>query len=587
MNPTGNPSLPGEPPRNRPAPLNGPTPPTGPAPLTGDSPPTRNALPTENAPSTENPLPAGSPLATANPLLAGHSLLAGRAVPGTGNDAWHAVAAATGEPFGPPHRDASAEQVAEAARLAAADARAFRALPPERRAAFLDACAEEIEALGDALLELAARETGLPPARLTGERGRACGQLRLFADLVRSGAALGARIDSGPSGTDVRLRRVPLGPVAVFGASNFPLAFSVAGGDTASALAAGCPVVVKGHPAHPGTGEMVARAVTAAAARTGMPAGVFSLLVGRGHDVGLALVGDPRITAVGFTGSRTGGLALLAAGRSRPVPIPVHAEMSAVNPVIMLDGALAEPEAAADAYVASLTAGAGQFCTNPGLLLLPAGPAGDAFLSAAARAVKAAEGQVMLTPDIARAYTEGVRRWEDVPGVREVARGTAGAGAYAPAPVVLVCDTATYTAHTDLSGEVFGAAGLVVRWSGMDELLHLLEELEGQLTATLHATDADRTTALGLLPVLEERAGRVLWGGWPTGVEVCHAMVHGGPWPATSSPGTTSVGTLAVERWLRPVCYQSFPDALLPPELRDDNPLRVPRQTGATLTPGA
>ncbi|MEU3837796.1 aldehyde dehydrogenase (NADP(+)) [Streptomyces microflavus] len=535
---------------------------------------------------TRNPSPNGDSFPNGPAPLTGHSLLAGREVPGTG-DAWYAVAAATGEPFGPPHRDASTEQVAEAARLAAADSRAFRALPPEQRAAFLDACAEEIETLGDALLELAAQESGLPPARLTGERERTCGQLRLFADLVRSGTALGARIDTGPSGTDVRLRRIPLGPVAVFGASNFPLAFSVAGGDTASALAAGCPVVVKSHPAHPGTGEAVARAVTTAAARTGMPAGVFSLLVGRDHDVGLALVGDPRITAVGFTGSRAGGLALITVGRSRPVPIPVHAEMSAVNPVIMLDGALARPEQAAAPYVASLTAGAGQFCTNPGLLLLPAGPAGDAFLSAVAQAMKATEGQVMLTPDIARAYTEGVRRWEDVPGVREVARGTAGAGPYTPAPVVLECDAATYTAHEDLTGEVFGAAGLVVRWSGTDELLQLLEELEGQLTATLHGTEADLSTALGLLPVLEERAGRVLWGGWPTGVEVCHAMVHGGPWPATSSPGTTSVGTLAVERWLRPVCYQSFPDTLLPSELRDDNPLRAPRQTGAGLIQGA
>ncbi|MFI1910880.1 aldehyde dehydrogenase (NADP(+)) [Streptomyces microflavus] len=535
---------------------------------------------------TRNPSPTGDSFPNGPAPLTGHSLLAGHEVPGTG-DAWYAVAAATGEPFGPPHRDASTEQVAEAARLAAADSRAFRALPPEQRAAFLDACAEEIETLGDALLELAAQESGLPPARLTGERERTCGQLRLFADLVRSGTALGARIDTGPSGTDVRLRRVPLGPVAVFGASNFPLAFSVAGGDTASALAAGCPVVVKSHPAHPGTGEAVARAVTTAAARTGMPAGVFSLLVGRDHDVGLALVGDPRITAVGFTGSRAGGLALITAGRSRPVPIPVHAEMSAVNPVIMLDGALARPEQAAAPYVASLTAGAGQFCTNPGLLLLPAGPAGDAFLSAVAQAMKATEGQVMLTPDIARAYTEGVRRWEDVPGVREVARGTAGAGPYTPAPVVLECDAATYAAHEDLTGEVFGAAGLVVRWSGTDELLQLLEELEGQLTATLHGTDADRSTALGLLPVLEERAGRLLWGGWPTGVEVCHAMVHGGPWPATSSPGTTSVGTLAVERWLRPVCYQSFPDTLLPSELRDDNPLQTPRQTGAGLIQGA
>ncbi|QWQ45467.1 aldehyde dehydrogenase (NADP(+)) [Streptomyces sp. YPW6] len=527
------------------------------------------------------PLTGQSPL-TGHAPLTGQSLLAGREVTGTGAP-WHALAAATGEPFGPPYRDASTEQVAEAARLAAADARAFRTLPPERRAAFLDACAEEIEALGDALLELAARETGLTPARLTGERDRTCRQLRLFADLVRSGSALGVRIDSGPSGTDVRLRRVPLGPVAVFGASNFPLAFSVAGGDTASALAAGCPVVVKAHPAHPGTGEAVARAVTAAAARTRVPAGVFSLVVGRGHEVGLALVEDPRIAAVGFTGSRAGGLALVAAGRARPVPVPVHAEMSAVNPVIVLDGALAEPEPAAEGYVASLTGGAGQFCTNPGLLLLPAGPAGDAFLAAVARTLRTAEGQVMLTPDIARAYTEGVRRWAAVPGVREAARGTAGPGPYAPAPVVLTCDAAVYGADEGLTGEVFGAAGLVVRWSGTEELLGLLEGLEGQLTATLHGADTDRTTALQLLPVLEERAGRVLWGGWPTGVEVCHAMVHGGPWPATSSPAATSVGTLAVERWLRPVCYQSFPDALLPAELRDGTAPH-PRDPGPALT---
>ncbi|WP_443034249.1 aldehyde dehydrogenase (NADP(+)) [Streptomyces sp. BE147] len=513
--------------------------------------------------------------------MTGHSILAGCEAPGTG-DAWQAVTAATGEPIGPPLRDASAEQIAEAARLAEADARAFRALPAERRAAFLDACAEEIEALGDALVDRAAHETGLPPVRLAGERGRTCGQLRLFADLVRSGTALGVRIDSGASRTDVRMRRIPVGPVAVFGASNFPLAFSVAGGDTVSALAAGCPVVVKAHPSHPGTSEAVARAVTTAAARTGMPAGVFSLLVGRGNEAGLALVGDPRIAAVGFTGSRAGGLALVAAAQSRPVPVPVHAEMSAVNPVIMLDGALAEPGPAADGYVASLTSGAGQFCTNPGLLLLPAGPAGDAFLSAVAQAVASTKGQVMLNPGISRAYTEGVQRWAAVEGVREVARGTAGDGPYAPAPAVLACDAATYAAHEELTGEVFGAAGLVVRWSGTEELLSLLENLEGQLTATVQGTDADRATALRLLPVLEERAGRILWGGWPTGVEVGHAMVHGGPWPATSSPGTTSVGTLAIERWLRPVCYQSFPGPLLPPELRDDTPLPADR-----LTPGA
>ncbi|WP_225838034.1 aldehyde dehydrogenase (NADP(+)) [Streptomyces sp. NK08204] len=522
--------------------------------------------------------------------LTGNSIVAGRDVPGVG-EAWHGVVAATGEPRGPQLRDASPDQVARAAELAAAVARDYRALPADRRAAFLDACAEEIEALGDDLLRLAASESGLPLDRLTGERGRTCGQLRMFAGLVRGGDALGVRVDPAlperrplPR-ADLRLRRIPVGPVAVFGASNFPLAFSVAGGDTASALAAGCPVIAKAHPAHPGTCELVARALTAAAERTGMPAGVFSLLVGRGIEVGQTLVRDPRIAAVGFTGSRSGGLALVETANSRPVPIPVYAEMSAVNPVIILDGALADPVSLATAYVGSLTNGAGQFCTNPGLLLLPTGDAGDAFRTAVAEAVAGTTGQVMLTPGIAEGYAKGSARWAATEGVSVVAQGVPGESPYAPGPVVLECDAATYTAHEDLSDEVFGAAGLVVRWSGTDELLALLERAEGQLTVTLHGTDADLATAERVLPVLEERAGRILWGGWPTGVEVCHAMVHGGPWPATSSPGTTSVGTLAIERWLRPVCYQSFPDALLPEELRTDNPLGVTRLVDGVLEP--
>ncbi|MFE1754811.1 aldehyde dehydrogenase (NADP(+)) [Streptomyces anandii] len=524
--------------------------------------------------------------------LTGNSIVAGHDVPGEG-PVWRGAVAATGEARGPWLRDASPRQIAQAARAAAAAAREFRALPAHRRAAFLDACAEEIEALGEDLLELASAESGLPRARLTGERARTCGQLRMFAALVRGGDAVGVRVDPALPGRrplprpDLRLRRIPVGPVAVFGASNFPLAFSVAGGDTASALAAGCPVLTKAHPAHPGTCELVARAVTTAARRTGMPAGVFSLLVGRGTEVGQALVRDPRITAVGFTGSRAGGLALVEAANARPVPIPVYAEMSSVNPVIVLEGALADPTALAAAYVASLTSGAGQFCTNPGLLLLPAGEAGDAFRAAVAEAVSGTAGQVMLTPGIAGAYDEGWGRWAAVDGVRVVARGVPGESPYAPGPVVLECDAAAYAAHGDLAGEVFGAAGLVVRWSGTEELLALLEGIEGQLTATLQGTGADLATAARLLPVLEERAGRILWGGWPTGVEVCHAMVHGGPWPATSAPATTSVGTLAVDRWLRPVCYQSFPEALLPGELRAAGPLGAPRLVDGTLAPGA
>ncbi|MFF1278727.1 aldehyde dehydrogenase (NADP(+)) [Streptomyces marokkonensis] len=522
--------------------------------------------------------------------LTGTSIVAGRDIPGTG-EPWRGIEAATSKPLGPPLRDASPDHVAQAARLAASAAREYRTMPGHRRAAFLDACADGIEALGDSLLQLAASESGLPLDRLTGERGRTCGQLRIFADLVRSGDALGVRVDSALperlplARADLRLRKIPVGPVAVFGASNFPLAFSVAGGDTASALAAGCPVIAKAHPAHPGTSELVARAIVSAAEHTGMPAGVFSLLVGRGTGVGQNLVRDPRIMAVGFTGSRAGGMALVRAANSRPVPIPVHAEMSAVNPVIVLDGALSDPAALATAYVASLTNGSGQFCTNPGLLLLPTGAAGDAFRSAVAQTVADTTGRVMLTPGITEAFIEGSRRWAAVDGVSMLAQGMPGESPYAPGPVVLECDVATYMAHEDLSGEVFGAAGLLVRWSGVDELLGLLEGMDGQLTATIHGTDADLTTAMRLLPVLEELAGRILWGGWPTGVEVCHAMVHGGPWPATSSPATTSVGTLAIERWLRPVCYQSFPDALLCEELRTDNPLGVTRLIDGRLEP--
>lgn len=517
--------------------------------------------------------------------ITGASIIAGSDVIG-GGEPWQARSADTGEPFGPQFRDATVDQVARACAEAAAAARAFRAVSLTDRAAFLDACADEIEALGEPLLDVAARESGLPLARLTGERGRTTGQLRLFAEVVRRGIALDVRIDPAQPDRaplprpDLRLRMVPLGPVAIFGASNFPLAFSVAGGDTASALAAGCPVVAKAHPAHPGTSELVARALVRAAARTGMPPGVVSLLVGRGTAVGTALVADPRITAVGFTGSRGGGLALVEVAAARPVPIPVYAEMSAVNPVVILPGALADPAALpglAAAYLASLTNGSGQFCTNPGLLLVPEGEAGDAFVAAIGAAAASAAGQTMLTPEIASAYRSGTAAWLDTDGVQVIASGMAGAGPHAPAPIVVSCSAAAYRAEPTLAGEVFGAAGLVVRWSDATELAALLEGLEGQLTATLHGSAADLPAAAAVLPILEERAGRVVWGGWPTGVEVAHAMVHGGPWPATSAPSTTSVGTLALRRWLRPVSYQGLPAELLATELRDDNPWGVPR----------
>lgn len=484
--------------------------------------------------------------------------------------------------------DSDQPDVAAATAAAAEAFAAYRATSPAERSAFLEAVAAEIAADEDAIIVAAVRESGLPEARITGEVGRTTGQLRMFAGVVAQGDHLGVRIDPAlPDRTplpraDIRQRMVPLGPVAVFGASNFPLAFSTAGGDTASALAAGCPVVVKGHPAHPVTGTLVARAITRAVEKSGLPAGTFSFVLG-GIETGQELVADPRITAVGFTGSRGGGLALVRAAAAREVPIPVYAEMSSINPVVVLPGALASNDIAAfaEAYVGSLTLGSGQFCTNPGLLFLPAGEQGDEFLRAAGEAVAAATGQTMLTPGIAEAYRTGTATLRDVAGVRVVAEGTA-AGDLAPAPQVVE----TSALEHPVTDEVFGASGVVVRYADVADLLPRLEALEGQLTATVHAdadSDADTEQAAALLPVLELKAGRILFNGWPTGVEVGHAMVHGGPFPATSDSRTTSVGSLAIERFQRPVAYQDVPAALLPDAVRDDNPWGLLRRIDGSL----
>ena len=469
----------------------------------------------------------------------------------------------------------SDDDLADACAAAEAAAIPYADLPLETRAAFLDAIAKNIEALGDALIERAALESGLPVARITGERGRTCGQLRLFASEVRDGQWLKLRIDhSDPARTppkpDLRLRMVPLGPVAVFGASNFPLAFSTAGGDTASALAAGSPVVVKGHPAHPGTSEFIAGAIVQAAADTGVPAGVFSLLSGTGHSIGAALVADPRIQAVGFTGSRTGGEALMRIAAARIQPIPVFAEMSAINPVILLPAALAaRGKALAAGFIGSLTLGSGQFCTNPGLLLAIDSPDLDAFLAEAGQAIEAQAPQTMLTAGIHAAYEKGSAALAATAEVKTIARGVHPTGPHEGRAILFSVSAGDWLANAELRHEVFGAASIVVRCTDRDELLSVLARLEGQLTATLHMDDADLDDARALLPVLERRVGRILANGWPTGVEVTHAINHGGPYPATSDGRTTSVGTLAIDRFLRPVSYQDLPTALLPQVLRE------------------
>ncbi|RAK58128.1 aldehyde dehydrogenase (NADP(+)) [Phenylobacterium deserti] len=501
-----------------------------------------------------------------------------------GAETFQAVNPATGQKLEPAFTSATAEHAARAAELAWAAFDTYRDTSPEQRAAFLESIAEEILAIGDELIERAMSETGLPRPRLEGERGRTVGQLRLFAQVVRQGDWLDARIDPAmPERTplprsDLRLRQIAVGPVAVFGASNFPLAFSVAGGDTASALAAGCPVVVKGHPAHPGTSEMVGRAIQAAVAKAGLPEGVFSLVTGHSHELGGALVTHPHIKSVGFTGSRGGGLALVKLAAARPEPIPVFAEMSSINPVYLMRGALAEKaEDLGRAFVGSLTMGAGQFCTNPGLVVALESPDLDRFVQAAGEAVGQASPAVMLTPGIHQAYVKGLERLAAVPGIQEVGRGLEPNGPHLGQAAVFSVSAEVFLADKTLSEENFGASSVIIRCRDVEELMKVTEELEGQLTATLHMSDADHEDARKLVRVLERKAGRILVNGWPTGVEVSHAMVHGGPYPATSDSRFTSVGTLAIRRFLRPVSYQDLPAALLPEALKPENPLGLRR----------
>lgn len=515
--------------------------------------------------------------------LEGKQLIGQQAVLSNGN-AIHAVDPATGETLEPGYKAGSRAEVEHACELAWTAFDAYRETGLEVRACFLETIAEEIESIGDDLIVRAMTESGLPRGRLEGERGRTCGQLRLFAQVVRNGEWLDVRLDPAlperqpMPRVDLRQRHIALGPVAVFGASNFPLAFSVAGGDTASALAAGCPVIVKAHAAHPGTSELVGRAIQRAVAKSELPEGVFSLLYGSGRELGQALVRDPRIKAVGFTGSRSGGTALMQTAQERPEPIPVYAEMSSINPVFLLPEALkTRGKELGNAFVGSLNMGAGQFCTNPGLVIAVKGEALDAFVAAASEAVKDSAAQTMLTPGIHDAYVQGVDGLLQSSTAREVARGATGESQNACQTGLFLTSAKDFMSDETLQAEVFGATSLVVECTDLDEVKHVAESLEGQLTATLQMDEDDLGAARLLLPVLERRAGRVMANGWPTGVEVCHAMVHGGPYPATSDSRTTSVGSAAIYRFLRPVCYQDLPQGLLPEALRDGNPAGVSR----------
>ncbi len=510
--------------------------------------------------------------------VSGCMLIGRERVAGTAGS-FQAIDPASGTPLAPLFGGATPQMLDRACALAAEAFDAYRETALAARAAFLESIAQFILDLGDELIERGIVETGLPRARLEGERQRTVGQLQLFAQVVREGSFLEPRLD-GPLSSrrplprpDLRLRHVAVGPVAVFGASNFPLAFSVAGGDTASALAAGCPVIVKAHNAHPGVSELVATAVQRAVHACGLPEGVFSMLFGVDNELGAALVADRRIKAAGFTGSRSGGTALMRIAAQRPEPISVHAEMSSVNPVFLLPGALAARGAAiAKGFVASLNLGAGQFCTNPGLLLALEGPQLEAFIPLAAAEVRSSTASTMLTGPIQRAYASGLKRLATTAGVTVAAWGEEAAGCRGQA-ALLVARGEIVLADKRLQEELFGPASLLVRCRDMVQLRELAEALEGQLTVSVHMETTDLEMARQLLPVLERKAGRVLFNGFPTGVEVSHAMVHGGPYPATSDPRFTSVGTLAIRRFLRPVCYQDVPGALLPQSLQDGNPL--------------
>ena len=513
--------------------------------------------------------------------LTGQMLIGQHTITGS-REAIKAINPATNTALEPAYAGGTGEHVEQACALAWAALDSYHATSLETRAIFLETIAQEIEALGDELIDRAVTESGLPRPRILGERGRTCQQLRTFARTVRAGEWLDVRVDTAQPErqplprSDLRQRQVALGPVAVFGASNFPLAFSVAGGDTASALAAGCPVIVKAHSAHPGTSELVGHAIARAVSQSDLHPGVFSLLFGSGREVGIALVCDPRIKAVGFTGSRSGGIALCQAAQARPEPIPVYAEMSSINPVLLFPAALqARGEALAQGFVASLTQGAGQFCTNPGLVIARQGPALDQFIRTATDLIQRIPAQTMLTPGIFSAYEAGVSSLLE--HAHAQAAGQRGETPNQCQTHLFVTQAQDFLNDPALQAEVFGAAALIVQCANDDEIRQITEHLEGQLTATLHLDDADLEQARALLPTLERKAGRLLVNGWPTGVEVCDAMVHGGPFPATSDPRATSVGTAAILRFLRPVCYQDFPDTLLPAALKHTNPLQLRR----------
>ena len=508
--------------------------------------------------------------------LSGSLFVAGRTVKGLGAS-FHGVNPANSEALTPEFWEASPKQVAEAAEVAYQAFAEYSVLDAAQRAEFLRAIADELLAAGTTLLDRASAETALPIARLESERARTMHQLQLMADVLEEGSWVEARIDTGNSARtpipkpDLRRMLVPLGPVAVFAASNFPFAYSVVGGDTASAFAAGCTVVCKAHPAHPGTSELTAQALYRAAERCGIPLGVFSMVHGWSHEVGIALVKHPRIQAVGFTGSLRGGRAIYDAAASRNEPIPVYAEMGSVNPVFLLPSAVRERgDAIAQGLAASITQGVGQFCTNPGVVIGVRDASLAKLTLALAERIGAADGGVMLYDGLFQNFQHGVQQ-SQLEGATVVAQSAATNLPTRAQATLLSVSADQFVADALLRAEMFGPASIVVTADSIADMENVAEHMEGQLTATIHGTDQELSECARLINLLTRKVGRLIFNGYPTGVEVGHAIVHGGPYPASSDSRTTAVGSASISRFARPVCFQNFPQAVLAPELRDRN----------------
>ncbi len=480
--------------------------------------------------------------------------------------------------------EATTGEINETVNLASKTFKEFQNIPGIKKAEFLNAIADEILALDDELIQVYCSETGLPEGRAKGERGRTVGQLRTFADLVIEGSWVEATIDTAipdrqpmPK-SDVRKMMVPLGPVVVFGASNFPLAYSTAGGDTAAALAAGCPVIVKSHPMHAGTGELVSSAIIKAAQRTNMPNGVFSNLNSSGIEVGVQLVEHPGVKAVGFTGSIRGGRALFDLASKREEPIPVFAEMGSINPVIILPNALKERGMQlASTYAKSITLGTGQFCTNPGLLLGIKGEELTSFLNELSGEIVKIEPSCMLHPNIIGAYESNKDRAVSQSGLTITADYDSDVQTNFARQTITTVEGKTFLENPTLHQEVFGPFSMVVQCEDAKQMETIISRLEGQLTGTVISEEGEASHYSDVIAALQNRVGRVIFNGVPTGVEVCPSMLHGGPYPASTDSRFTAVGIHSIKRWVRPLSFQDWPNEILPNELKDENPLEISR----------